>query len=267
MKTQSILAHTLGIRQSLNNRQIKKVSDMGPLNGIGRLLPRPAKHVARQVLALLNASRARARLTLGISPLSYRWGHDRGNPLCRAYLDQFLQEFSPDIKGHCLEFQKDHYATRYGGSAVDKLDILHVDDSNPLATIIADLTRTNHIPSNHFDCIICTHVLHIIFELDVVVSELYRVLKQGGVLLVAVPAVAMIDSTCQDFWRFTPDGLAKMLAKCFRPENVTVRSYGNSLTAAGQVRGLVAQEFSKAVLNYHDPRFAVEVCARSFKQP
>jgi predicted SAM-dependent methyltransferase len=35
--------------------------------------------------------------------------------------------------------------------------------------------------------IICTHVLHIIADLDTAIWELYRILKPGGVLLVAVP--------------------------------------------------------------------------------
>jgi SAM-dependent methyltransferase len=181
-------------------------------------------------------------------------------------VDQFLTEFASDIRGHCLEFQKDHYTTRFGKSAVNKLDILHIDGSNPKATIVADLTKPNLIPSNQFDCIICTHVLHVILELEQVISELHRVLKPGGVLLVAVPHVAMFDPSSHDLWRFTPDGLGLMLAKSFSSKNVTVRAYGNSLTAAGQIRGLVAHEFTIAKLAYHDPRFAVEVCARAYKQ-
>ena len=45
-----------------------------------------------------------------------------------------------------------------------------------------------------------------------------------------------------------------------------MRAYGNSLTAAGDLRALVADEFTKAELEYHDPRFAIIVCARAVKQ-
>jgi SAM-dependent methyltransferase len=183
----------------------------------------------------------------------------------RYYLEQFLREFAGDIRGHCLEFQNPGYTPRFGGTAVEKLDILHVDDSNPLATIVADLTKPNNIRSDRFDCIICTHVLHIIFELDKAVSELYRILRPGGVLLVAVPQVSMCDPRFHEIWRFTPEGLAVVLSKVFGEKNVLVRAYGNSLTAAGEIRGLVASEFSKPTLDYHDPRFAVEVCARACK--
>jgi SAM-dependent methyltransferase len=232
---------------------------------IGKILPNFARCILIRGWNRLNVAKARVRLTLGVEPLSYVWGSDRGFPIYRYYLEQFLQQFSGDIRGHCLEFQNPAYTPRFGGAAVKKLDILHVDDSNPLATIVADLTKPNNIRSDRFDCIICTHVLHMIFELDKAVSELYRILRPGGVLLVAVPQVSMCDPGFHEIWRFTPEGLAVVLSKVFGEKNVLVRAYGNSLTAAGEIRGLVAPEFSKSTLDYHDPRFAVEVCARACK--
>ncbi|MGH7771186.1 MAG: methyltransferase domain-containing protein, partial [Candidatus Binatia bacterium] len=229
------------------------------------ILPRPAKRVAKQVLTFINGFMVRVRLGVSVLPLSYLWGFDRGLPIHRYYLQEFLQEFASDIRGHCLEFQDAAYTPRFGGSAVAKLDILHIDDRNQSATIVADLTKSNDIPSNIFDCIVCTHVLHVIFELNKAVKELYRVLKPGGVLLVTVPHVSMCDPGSKEIWRFTPDGLYLVLAQVFGEPNVTVRAYGNSLTAAGEIRGLVAHEFVKGELDHHDSRFAVEVCARAIK--
>lgn len=236
------------------------------LDRIRRILPTPAKRVGRRILRLIRISKARARLTVGVTPLSYLWGSDRGLPIHRYYLEEFLKEFAHDIQGHCLEFQNPGYASRIGGAAVEKLDILHIDATNPLATIVADLTKPNNLPSNRFDCIICTHVLHVIAELDRAVSELYRILKPGGVLLVAVPQISMCDPRFHELWRFTPEGLGLVLAKAFGKDNVVVKAYGNSLTSAGEIRGLVTHEFNATILNYHDPRFAVEVCARACKR-
>jgi SAM-dependent methyltransferase len=213
----------------------------------------------------MDGIKARVRLTVGVEPLSYVWGHDRGLPIHRYYLNAFLKEFARDIQGHCLEFQNPGYTPRFGGSAVQKLDILHADDTNPLATIVADLTKPNDVPSNRFDCIVCTHVLHVIQDLNSAVFELHRILKPGGVLLVAVPQVSMCDPGYRELWRFTQDGLALLLGEVFGRFNVTVKAYGNSLTAAGEIRGMVAHEFSEFTLNYHDPRFGVEVCARACK--
>src|SRR5262249_50640032 len=105
----------------------------------------------------------RLRLGLGVTPLSYRWGGDRGFPIHRYYLARFFQEFANDVRGHCLEFQEPWYCVQFGQDRVTKIDVLHVDDTNPKATIVADLTKPNNVPGNQFDCIVCTHVLHIIF--------------------------------------------------------------------------------------------------------
>jgi hypothetical protein len=69
-----------------------------------------------------------------------------------------------------------------------------------------------------------------------------------------------------EMWRFTPEGLRVLLSRVFGAENVTWRAYGNSLTAAGEIRGLAAHEFCREELDSHDMRFAVEVCARAVKQ-
>jgi hypothetical protein len=208
---------------------------------------------------------ARFRLAFGLEPLSYLWGLDRGVPIHRYYLNQFLQEFSADIRGHCLEFQEDSYTSQIGGERVIKRDILHQDPGNPNATIVDDITKANDIPSDLFDCIICTYVFNVIFEIDKAVAELFRMLKPGGALLVAAPQASMCDSQWHDVWRFTGEGLHSLLGKIFGPENVTIRAYGNSLTAAADIRGLVSDEFTQRELNYHDTRFAIVVCAKAVK--
>jgi hypothetical protein len=57
-----------------------------------------------------------------------------------------------------------------------------------------------------------------------------------------------------------------VLAKAFGAENVSVRAYGNSLTAAGAIRGLAAHEFTKAELNFHTLESPVGVFARARKR-
>ncbi|CAN5654732.1 hypothetical protein BH23GEM9_BH23GEM9_22860 [soil metagenome] len=213
---------------------------------------------------MVTAPWARLRLAFGTRPMSQLWATDRGLPVHRYYLAEFLEEFRGDIAGHCMEFQEGAYCERYGRLRVSQLDILHVDDSNPQATIVADITKPTGIPADRFDCIVCTHVLHVVRDLDAAVAELGRILKPGGVLLVAVPGISMAGQGCGELWRFTADGLTALLAPVFDPL-VTVRAYGNSLTAAAELRGLVAHELSPRELNRHDPRFAVEVCARAVK--
>ena len=208
---------------------------------------------------------SRLQMDIGTRPLSNEWGRDRGLPPHRYYLERFLAESAPYIRGRCLEFQDPDYVPQFGGQAVTSLDILHVDASNPRATLIADLTRPNQLPSNHFDCIVCTHVLQLIVDVEKALAELHRILRPGGALLVGEPHVSMCSLTYGEIWRFTPRGMEALLARAFVSGSVTVRGYGNSLTTAGDLRGLVSDEFTQAELNEHDPRFAVEVCAVAIK--
>jgi SAM-dependent methyltransferase len=220
---------------------------------------------AREALRILPKVKVRARLAAGLSPISYLWGGDRGTPLYYFFIRQFLKEFSADIRGHCLEFYEDAYASEFGGEAITRLDILHIDDSNPKATLVGDLTRPNDLPGETFDCIICTHTLHLIFDALAAVTDMYRLLKPGGVLLTAVPLVSMDDPDWHEFWRFTKEGLFRTLATVFPEDCITVRAYGNSLTSCGQLRGLTVEDFTPRELAFHDYRFALEICGRSVK--
>ena len=207
----------------------------------------------------------RLRFALGVAPLSERWG-DRGQPLHRAYVDAFLQQHAKDIAGHCLEFQEDTYTSRFGGKAVTRLDILHKEPGNPCATIVSDLTKPNALASKLFDCIICTYVLHVVFDFETMLEELRRLLKPEGVLLMAVPCITVDYPHYHELWRFTSEGLATVLGRVFGEDHVSVTGYGNSLTSAGELRGLVARDFTNGELAHHDPCFAMVVMGRAVKQ-
>jgi peptidoglycan/xylan/chitin deacetylase (PgdA/CDA1 family)/SAM-dependent methyltransferase len=215
----------------------------------------------------LTALWARFRLGAGLAPLSVVSGNERGLPLHRYYIDRFFAEFWADVRGRVLEFQNDQYASRFGGADIQQLDILHKEGSghSKRATIIADLTRPNSIPSGYYDCIICTRVLHIVKDLPAILAEMRRILRPGGVLLAAAPMTDMIEPWWHELWRFTPEGFGSLIAGTFGAENVQVRAYGNSLVAAAAMRGLTAEEFSRRELDVLDERFAIEVCARAVK--
>jgi hypothetical protein len=85
-------------------------------------------------------------------------------------------------------------------------------------------------------------------------------------LFMVVPHVSPFWPRVHDLWRFTPEGLFVVLATAFQADNITIRSYGNSLTAISDLRGLVPDGLTRAELQYHDERFAVEVYARVRKE-
>ncbi|MHC4455307.1 MAG: methyltransferase, partial [Planctomycetota bacterium] len=89
-----------------------------------------------------------------------------------------------DIRGRSLEMGDDFYIQKFGKERVGKIDVLNVVES-PHATIIADLTCTDHIPSNSFDCIIFTPILTHNLRYESGIKQLYRILKPKSVLLLA----------------------------------------------------------------------------------
>lgn len=237
----------------------------GPIQraGYSGIALRSACHRVRERLA---TPVLRACLGMGVAPFSNRW-FARGAAIHRYYVERYLSQQAADIRGQCLEFQEDSYTSRFGGSRVTRLEILHKerDPHAPQATLFADLTRGNAVPSGSFDCIICTYVLHIIDDVPVFVNELHRLLRRDGVLLVVVPNITVAYPEFPELWRFTPLGLTRLLERAFGAGNIQARSYGNSLTCAGEIRGLGACDFTIDELDHNDPRFGLVTCARAHK--
>lgn len=200
-----------------------------------------------------------------MKPLSQRWGVDRGVPIHRTYIWGFLEKNSKVIAGECLEFHDGYYTRAHGGNRVSHLDILHLSAGNPQANLVGDICGQNEIPSDKYDCIICSHVLQSVKDLRKGIFTLYRILKPGGVLLLAVPLLSMSGSEYKELWMITPTGLEELLSEHFSKERFEITAYGNSLVAALELRGFVEHELTQHEINSHDKRFAVEVCARAIK--
>ncbi len=75
-----------------------------------------------------------------LSPISREFGEDRGQPIDRYYIENFLARRAEDIRGRVLEIKDDSYTRQYGGSRVTRSDVLDVSEDNLRATIVAGLT-------------------------------------------------------------------------------------------------------------------------------
>ena len=221
--------------------------------------------------ALHRLRRLRRRVFWGAmrrtTPLSDHWGFDRGTPVDRYYIARFLDEARSDIRGDVLEVMDRRYTERFG-SAVTRSDVLDVNDRNPHATIIADLRAADAVASNAFDCFILTQTLQFVYECESAVRESHRLLRPGGVLLATVPSVSRIDPTpgvAGDFWRFTLASCRRLFSEVFGLDNVTVRAYGNVLTAVAFLMGAAAEELSPRELELEDEFFPVLIAVRAAK--
>jgi hypothetical protein len=133
-----------------------------------RLVPSPLRRFLRwiqQGVCRLFVRRVRDFDRLRrITPLSRNFGLDRGRCIDRYYIEKFLAKHASDVRGHVLEIQNDAYTRKFGRDQVTHSDMLDIDKQNPKATIIAYLTQADHLPSDTFDCIICTQTLLLIYD-------------------------------------------------------------------------------------------------------
>jgi glycosyltransferase involved in cell wall biosynthesis len=203
-----------------------------------------------------------------VEPLSRQFGFDRGLPIDRYYIEQFLERYAADIRGHVLEASDDCYTRAYGGARVGTSDVLHADGTNPKATIVADLSRGDDLPGDTFDCIILTQTLHLIFDSASAVRTLYRILKPGGIVLATVPGLSQIgdDQWGESwFWGFTSMSAHRLFTEVFGPSLVLVNAFGNVLAATAFLQGLAAEELRRDELEHPDPAYQVLIGVRAIK--
>jgi SAM-dependent methyltransferase len=200
--------------------------------------------------------------------LSRQFGFDRGRPIDRYYIERFLERHAHDIHGRILEIGDDGYTRQFGGVRVGTCDILHVDDTNPRATLVADLSHGGGIPSEAFDCIILTQTLHLVFDVRSAVRTLYRILAPGGVVLATMPGISQIsnDQWAESwYWGLTNLSAQRLFTEAFNPTLVLVESYGNVLAATGFLQGLAADELAPDELEYRDPAYQLLIGVRAVR--
>jgi hypothetical protein len=202
-----------------------------------------------------------------VTPVSRQWGFDRGGPIDRYFIGAFLAAHAEDIRGVVLEIGDDTYTRLFGSDRVGKTDVLSLEEK-PNATIIADLTNADHLPSDTYDCIILTQVLQYIYDLRAGLRTLHRILRPGGVVLATLPGImhtsdGLYGSIC--CWSFTPLSARRLFSEFFPGDAVEVRGYGNVLAAAAFLYGLGEQELSREELDYRESGYDLTIAVRAVK--
>jgi len=203
-----------------------------------------------------------------MQPASRSRGYDRGSPIDRYYIEQFLDGHRADIRGHVLEVKDSGYADRFGAD-VRRCDVLDVRADNPLATVVADLAAADGIPDDRFDCFVLTQTLDLICDVRSAVGHARRILRPGGVLLATLPTTSPVVARADepiDYWRFTGAGCGALFGSVFGRGQVTVQEYGNYRTAVGILAGLAREELSQRALDHRDESYPVLAAVRAVKR-
>jgi glycosyltransferase involved in cell wall biosynthesis len=245
----------------------------GPLKLIGRrTLPAPVYHWLKAQkqgceycppVGFVNFGSLRR-----IIPISREFGYDRGLPIDRYYIENFLACHADDIRGRVLEIADATYTRRFGGDFVTTSDVLNIAEGNPDATIVGDLTCADHIPSDTFDCVILTQTLHLIYDVPAALRTTYRILKPGGVIIATFPGISQIvkDDWSEEWcWGFTTMSAQRLFEEVFPVENFKVESHGNVLAATAFLQGLAAEELRQEELENCDHQYEVLITVRAVR--
>jgi SAM-dependent methyltransferase len=244
------------------------------------ILPRRVRRPLAAGVSWLDAQprRFRCRPPLGwirfgdlrrTEPFDRNFGWGRGAVIDRYYIERFLHEHAADVQGRVLEIGDDQYTKRFGGTRVHTSDVLHVRDGNPHATMVADLTRGDSLPSNAFDCIILTQTLQCIYDVRAAISTVERILRPGGVVLATGHGISQISRGDMDqwgeYWRFTTQSMRQLFEEVFPPQQIEIGVYGNVLAAAAALYGVAAEELTPEELQHQDPDYELLITVRAVK--
>jgi len=131
----------------------------------------------------------------------------------RRLLDADLEDFREDMRGRVLEIGGGRVGRRgYFRPPEENVEMwtyLDMDDKR-MPHIRADVENLCFRTST-FDTIVCLEVLEYVTHPQVAMDEMYRILRNGGVLILASPFLHRVDDS-HDYWRFTEHGVKRLLS-------------------------------------------------------
>lgn len=198
------------------------------------------------------------------NPISTKYGFDRGRPVDRYYIDNFIEQNKAAIHGDVIEITDPAYTKRFG-SNVTRSEALDIDTNNKAATIYGDLRNLSNVPSNTFDCFINTQTYVMIDDYEAAIRESLRILKPGGTLLVTMPCLSPVWNIKNHHWRFTAASAEYVFGKYVDKANLEVKTYGNALSGQAFWVGMAIQDLNRNELDYNDPYFPVIVTIKAVK--
>lgn len=134
---------------------------------------------------------------------------------------QFIRRNAKDIKNkQILEIGagEGYKVEKYFDISNDYIKTDLIDYEN-----VVKLDVTKDKLETKYDVIICLNVLEHIYDYEAALANIYNGLKKGGSLFLSIPMFYPLHMLPDDYWRFTPSTLKKLLANY---EDVTIKTNG-----------------------------------------
>ncbi len=200
-----------------------------------------------------------------LEPVSRNFGFDRGTPIDRYYIENFLERHRTDIRGRVLEIGDASYCRRFD-SGITRQDVLHVSPDAPEATISGDLAQPGVLPEAAFDCMVITQTLHLIIDVREAIARMYAALRPGGILLLTVPGISPIDHNDWKstwYWSMTGQSVTRLFGDIFGAQAIEVTVHGNVYGATCFLQGMALEEVRRDWLDREDPCYPVVIAVRA----
>ena len=200
-----------------------------------------------------------------LQPLSDKWGFDRGQPVDRYYIENFLEKHSGLIRGRCIEVMNADYTHRFGKEQVTQADAIDLNPHNTRVNLYGDLTVPGTLEAGAYDCFVLTQTLPVIFDVAAVMRNCYAALAPGGTMLVTAPCLCRYSPHPEDYWRLTDRSLARLITDNTDCQDFEVELHGNLVASIAFTMGMASSELTSEELDCNDIRFPIVVAARMRK--
>ena len=152
----------------------------------------------------------------------------------RNFLEKFLKKELPKLQGSILDIGSAN--RRYDYLLTQNPTAIDIKENKDKEVIFGDVNNLE-FSDNLFDSIICLEVFEYLTNPQQAISEIYRVLKPGGTLMLSCP---FMYKTHQDYLRYTADFWEKILLANFSQKEI--KPIGNFYTIILDIiRGKIAK--------------------------
>ncbi|MBA2318871.1 MAG: methyltransferase domain-containing protein [Euzebyales bacterium] len=93
---------------------------------------------------------------------------------------RFLDEHRDRLRGQALEVGDDTFLRNHRDGGISDVDIVDIDEGNPRATIIGDLSMPGLLPADRYDVVLIAQTLQYVADVHVALESCWSSLRPGG---------------------------------------------------------------------------------------